>query len=109
VHAPHAYTRVIVIVWLILELGLARLGTSITETRLRSPKVMPILPEDLSPYMNLKGEGIARLVLCLLVEEMLGRQLAAFRLKQLHTEPVEGEKELAVGRCDVVTIGDRPW
>jgi hypothetical protein len=67
-----------------------------------------MLPEDLSPYMNLKEEGIARLVLCLLVEEMLGRQLAAFRFKQLHPEPVEGEKELAVGRCDVVTIGDRP-
>jgi hypothetical protein len=65
-----------------------------------------MLPEDLSPYMQLKGEGIARLVLCLLVEEILGRQLAAFRLKQLHPEPVEGEKELAVGRRDVMAIGD---
>lgn len=67
-----------------------------------------MLPEDLGPYMQLKGEGIARLVLCLLVEEMLGRQLAAFRLKQLHPEPVEGEKELTVAGRDVVTIGDRP-
>ena len=65
-----------------------------------------MLPEVLAPYMQLKTEGITRIVLCLLVEEMLAAQLAAFRPKNLLPEPVESEEKLLVGRGDVVAVSD---
>jgi hypothetical protein len=52
-------------------------------------------PDNLEAYMNLGKEGVARLVLMLLVEERLRGRLAAFREK-LSPEPVEGKEELPV-------------
>lgn len=36
-------------------------------------------PDNLDAYMDLGAEDIARLVLCLLIEEMLRERLAVFR------------------------------
>ena len=64
-------------------------------------------PDNLDAFMGLGHEGIVRLVLYLLIEEGLGRQLAAFRFQQLPTQPVESHKELIVRRNDVVPVGNR--
>lgn len=39
-------------------------------------------PDNLDAYLDLGAEDIARLVLCLLVEEMLRERLAAFRVPE---------------------------
>jgi hypothetical protein len=46
--------------------------------------------EDLDAYLHLSGEEIARLVLCLLVEEALGDRLDLFRGRRqnLPSEPI---------------------
>ena len=64
-------------------------------------------PDDLDAYMSLGSKEIVRLVLLLLVEEGLRKQLAAFRAEDLPTEPVEGQEELGVPRHDVVPICNR--
>ena len=51
-------------------------------------------PETLDAYMGLGNEDIVRLVLCLLIEEGLRRQLAGFRAQQLPSQPVERQEEL---------------
>jgi hypothetical protein len=49
-------------------------------------------PEHLDAYTHLSKQEIARLVLCLLIEERLVERLAAFRSRpeQLPAQPVEG-------------------
>lgn len=64
-------------------------------------------PDNLDSYMNLGSKEIGRLVLLLLVEEGLQKQLAAFRAEDLRTEPVEGQEELGVARHDIVPICNR--
>lgn len=44
-------------------------------------------PDNLDAYMNLGSKEIVRLVMLLLVEEVLQKQLAAFRAEDLPTEP----------------------
>jgi hypothetical protein len=46
--------------------------------------------EDLDAYLHLSGEEIARLVLCLLVEEALRDRLDSFRSRRqnLPSEPI---------------------
>ena len=61
-------------------------------------------PDNLDAYMNLGSKEIVRLVLLLLVEEGLQKQLAAFRAEDLPPEPVEGQEELCVARDDVVPL-----
>lgn len=51
--------------------------------------------EDLSAYLDMGRDDIARLVLWLLVEESLRGRLAGFRQK-LSSQPVEREEELCV-------------
>ncbi len=64
-------------------------------------------PDDLDAYMNLGSKEIVRLVLLLLVEEGLRKQLAAFRAEDLPTEPVEGQEELGAAGNDVVRVRNR--
>ncbi len=64
-------------------------------------------PDKLDAYMNLGSKEIVRLVLLLLVEEGLQKQLAAFRAEDLVVQPVEGQEELGVARDDVVPIRNR--
>ena len=64
-------------------------------------------PDNLDAYMGMGNEDIVRLVLCLLIEEGLGRQLAAFRSQQLPTQPVESHKEFNVGRDNIVPVCNR--
>lgn len=64
-------------------------------------------PDDLDAYMNLGSKEIVRLVLLLLVEEGLRKQLAAFRAENLAVQPVEGREELGVVGNDVVPIRNR--
>lgn len=54
--------------------------------------------EELEAYMRLTRAEIARLVLCLLIEEALGRKLAAFRSQSqnLLPQPAKGGEELLV-------------
>jgi hypothetical protein len=54
--------------------------------------------EELNVYIGLSAKDVARIVLCLLIEEALERQLASFRSypKNLLPDPVEGSKELLV-------------
>jgi hypothetical protein len=47
------------------------------------------LPEQLDAYLGLGTQDIARLVLCLLMQEALGNQLASFRTQNLPAQPVE--------------------
>jgi hypothetical protein len=65
-------------------------------------------PEQIEPLLYLSREGIARLVLWLLVEEALRGQLSAFRPQHLSPQPVEGAGELLLGGPDVVPVGDVP-
>jgi hypothetical protein len=51
-------------------------------------------PDDLDAYMNLGSKEIVRLVLLLLVEEGLQKQLAAFRAEALAAQPVENPLKL---------------
>jgi hypothetical protein len=64
-------------------------------------------PDDLDAYMNLGSKEIVRLVLLLLVEEDLRKQLAAFRAENLMAQPVAGQEELGVARNDAVPIRSR--
>ena len=64
-------------------------------------------PEELDAYLHMGAEDIARLVLCLLVEEALRRRLAAFR-QDLPAQPAEGLKELGVARHNVMLVRDGP-
>jgi hypothetical protein len=64
-------------------------------------------PDNLDAYMDLGTKEIVRLVLLLLVEEGLRKQLAAFRAEDLPTEPVEGREDLGVAGNDVVPIRNR--
>lgn len=63
--------------------------------------------DNLDAYMGLSNEDIVRLVLCLLIEEGLSRELAAFRSHQLAPEPVEGREKLLVGRNHIVPVCNR--
>jgi hypothetical protein len=66
-------------------------------------------PEELDAYMHLSKQDIARLVLCLLIEETLGGRLVPFRSphEHLHAEPVQGSEELVVGGGDVAPVRAR--
>jgi hypothetical protein len=64
-------------------------------------------PDDLDAYMNLGSKEIVRLVLLLLVEEGLQKQLAAFRAENLATQPVDGQEELAVAGNGIMAIRNR--
>jgi hypothetical protein len=57
--------------------------------------------------MNLGSKEIVRLVLLLLVEEGLQKQLAAFRAEDLAAQPVEDQEELGVAGNDVMPIRSR--
>ena len=64
-------------------------------------------PQELDPYIDLEREEIARIVLCLLVEEGLKARLAIFRLHDLPSQPLQGLEEFVVARRDVVPVGHR--
>jgi hypothetical protein len=64
------------------------------------------LPENFDAYIDLNAEEICRLVLCLMIEERLRSRLAVFRSQDLDAQPVEGLKEFAVRRHDVVRVSD---
>ena len=64
-------------------------------------------PNNLDAYMNLGSKDIVRLVLLLLVEEGLQKQLVTFRAEDLPTQPVKGQEELSVARNDIVPIRNR--
>jgi hypothetical protein len=55
-------------------------------------------PEELEPFMNLRPADVARIVLCLLVEEGLKKRLAAYRARPQHlpAQPVQRQEELLV-------------
>ncbi len=67
-------------------------------------------PGELEAFMGLSNQEIARLVLCLLIEEALQSQLSAFRCgpEELHPEPPEGGEKLLLGGSDVVPVGHTP-
>ena len=60
--------------------------------------------EELDAFSALSHEEIARLVLCLLVEERLRERLAAFRSENLSTQPVDGSEKLCFRGDDVMAI-----
>ena len=62
-------------------------------------------PEELEPYLDISAEDIARLILCLLIEESLRHRLSAFR-HDLPAQPVEGLEEFGVVSPDVVLVRD---
>lgn len=64
-------------------------------------------PDNLDAFMNLGTKDIARLVLLLLVEEGLRRELAAFRAEDLSPQPVQCQEEFSIARNDVVPIRNR--
>ena len=64
-------------------------------------------PNNLDAYINLGSKDVVRLVLLLLVEEGLQKQLVAFRAEDLPTEPVKGQEKLGVARNDIVPIRNR--
>jgi hypothetical protein len=66
-------------------------------------------PEELDAYLDLGNDDIARIVLCLLIEEALRGRLAAYRPEYLPAEPVEGLEELDVVRSDVMPVSDALW
>ena len=67
-------------------------------------------PDELEAFMRLSSQDIARLILCLLIEEALQSQLSTFRLgpEELLPEPPEGGEKLLVRGGDVVPVGDAP-
>ena len=64
-------------------------------------------PDNLDAYMNLGNKGIVRLVLLLLIEEGLQKQLASFRADYLATQPVKGHEELSLAGDGIMPIRDR--
>ena len=64
-------------------------------------------PDNLDAYMNLGSKEVVRLVLLLLVEEGLRKQLAGFRSEDLPPQPVQGHEELGVARNDLAPIRNR--
>lgn len=58
---------------------------------------------DDNPYLDLSREELARLILCLLIEEALSKRLASFR-EDLPPKPIEGQKELVLRRNDVMLL-----
>lgn len=62
--------------------------------------------QELESFVGLTEVDIARLVLWLMVEEMLGGQLSAFRYQNLSAKPVEGGEKLRFGGDDVMPIRD---
>jgi hypothetical protein len=62
--------------------------------------------EQFDAYLSMTSEDIARLILCLLIEEKLRQRLAAFRPDDLPAKPVEGFKELDVVRPDIMPVSD---
>jgi hypothetical protein len=66
-------------------------------------------PEQLDAYLDLGNDDIARIVLCLLIEEALRGRLAAYRPQYSLAEPVEGLEELDVVRSDVMPVSDALW
>jgi hypothetical protein len=52
-------------------------------------------PDKLDAYLDLSREDIARLVLCLMVEEMLKHRLFGFR-QDLPAQPIERLEKLGV-------------
>jgi hypothetical protein len=67
-------------------------AAAISQSGAGRPVMRDCLPEQLSPCIGLSQEEIARLVLCLLLEEALKDQLASFRSfpQHLATEPIQG-------------------
>jgi hypothetical protein len=63
-------------------------------------------PESLDVYLDLGNDAVARMVLCLLIEEELRGRLAVYRLDDLAAKPVEGEEELLVVRSNIMPVGD---
>lgn len=55
------------------------------------PSAPPVSPpaDEIKAYMHLSREEIARLVLCLLIEDALQSQLAGFRSQNLPAKPVQ--------------------
>ncbi len=53
-------------------------------------------PEELAPYLALAAADIARLVLCLIVEDELRRRLALFRPEDTLAQPVQRLEKLGV-------------
>ncbi len=64
-------------------------------------------PDNLDAYMNLGSKEIVRLVLLLLVEEGLRKELAAFRAEQLLLQPVQGREKLGIVGNDAKAVCDR--
>ena len=60
-------------------------------------------PENLEAYMDLGKEDIARLVLCLLIEERLKERLAEFR-EDLTSQPVQSKEKLLVAGSNVMPV-----
>jgi hypothetical protein len=58
------------------------------------------LDAQLDAYLDLNAEDVARIVLCLLIEEMLKERLAAFR-QNLSSQPVGGFKGLGINEMTV--------
>lgn len=63
-------------------------------------------PDNLDAYRELTPEQVARLVLCLLIEEALHERLAAFRAENPPAQPGEGVEEFAIAGRDVMPVGD---
>lgn len=64
-------------------------------------------PENLDAYMELGRKEIVRLVLLLLVEEGLQRQLAIFRADDLATDPAKDLEELGDDGDDAGSVCNR--
>ena len=60
--------------------------------------------EELDAYLNLADGEVARLVLCLIIEERLRQRLAAYRPHQLAAKPVECQEKFIVIGGDVMDI-----
>lgn len=63
------------------------------------------MSEQPDAYLTMTTEDIARLILCLIIEDTLRTRLAAYRPHDLPPEPVEGFKEFGVVGRDVVASG----
>ncbi len=65
-------------------------------------------PEKLEVYLQMTSGELARLVLCLIVEDMLRGRLAAFRAEHLAPQPVEGLEEFGIVGLGVMAFGHAP-
>jgi len=72
------------------------------------PMNQTLSEETIQACLSLSKDDIARLVLCLLIEEMLKDRLTAFRSQDLPAKPTEGLEELFIAGDDVMPVGNRP-